>query len=95
MYHDSEKSQVIHSSVTALGLHAEEEERRGTKCVGGNIQNTDLQRDSNKVKGCSKHGCPCIARLDGINRDILRHNEGIWRNTYHCLYRPHFGPRPT
>ena len=53
--------------------------------MGGNIQNTDLQCDSNKVKGCSKRGHPCTAHLDGLNRDILRHNEGIWRNTYHCF----------
>ena len=47
MHHDSEKSQVIHSSVTVLGL-----------CMGGDIQNTDLQRDSDEVEGFSKHGYP-------------------------------------
>ena len=40
--------------------------------MGGDIQNTDLQHDST-----------CTARLDGLNRDLLRHNEGIWRNTSH------------
>ena len=53
--------------------------------MGGDIQNTDLQHDSNKVKGCSKRGRPCTACLDGLNRDILQHNEGIWWNTYHCF----------
>ena len=47
MHHDSEKIQAIHSSVTALGLLKKKKER---KCVGGNIHNTDLQRDSNEVK---------------------------------------------
>ena len=52
------------------------------KCVRGNIQNTDLQHDSNKVKGRSKRRRPFSACL---NRDILWHNEGIWRNIYHCF----------
>ena len=77
MHHDSEKSQAIHSSVTALGLLKKKKERR-TKCVGSNIQNTDLQRDSDEVEGCSKRGYPCTACLNGLNRDILQHNEGIW-----------------
>ena len=51
--------------------------------MGGDIHNTNLQRDSNEVKGCSKRGHPCAARLDGLNRDIPWHNKGIWRNTYH------------
>ena len=29
------------------------------------------------LKGCSKHGCPCKACLDGLNCEILWHNEGI------------------
>ena len=67
-----------------------------TKCVGGDIYNTDLQRDSDEAKGCSKRGDPCTARLNGLNCDILWHNEGIWRDTYQCLYhRCHFGPRST
>ena len=41
------------------------------KYVGGDIQNIDLQRDSNIVKGCSKREHPCTARLDGLDGDIL------------------------
>ena len=66
MHHDSEKSQAIYSFVTALGLLK--------KMMGGRwqyIQNTTLQCDSDEVKGCSKCGCPCTARLDGLKRDIL------------------------
>ena len=63
------------------------------KGVGGNIQNTNFQHDSDNVKGCSKRRHPCTARLDGLNRDILWHNKGIWQSTYQCLYRCHFGPR--
>ena len=96
MHHDSEKIQAIHSSVTALGLLKKKERKkeRWTKCVGGDIYNTDL-RDSDEIKGCSKRGYPCIACLNGLNRDILRHNEGIWQNTYQCLYRRHFEPLST
>ena len=58
--------------------------------MGGDIQNTtDLQRDFDKVEGFSKRGYPCTARLNGINRDILRNNEGIWLNTYQCHNRRH------
>ena len=79
MHRDSEESQAIHSSVTALGLlRKKKEERRITKCMGGAIQNTNLQRDSDKVKGCSKRGRPCTACIDGLNRDILQHNKEIW-----------------
>ena len=63
--------------------------------MGGNIRNTDLQHDSNKVKDCSKCGYPCTARLNSLNRDILRHNKGTWWNTYQYLYRHHFGPHLT
>ena len=65
------------------------------KCMGSDIQNAKFKHDFEEVKGCGKRGCPCTAHLDGLNRDILRHNEGIWQNTHHCLYRRHFGPRPT
>ena len=41
------------------------------KCVGGDIQNSDLKRDSDEVKACSKRGCTCTARLDGLNCNIL------------------------
>ena len=41
-------------------------------CVGSDIQNTDLQRDSDEVEGCSKCGCPCTARLDGIYFDTTK-----------------------
>ena len=70
-----------------------EEEERWTKCVGGNIQNTDFKHDFDKVKGCIMHRCPCTTHLDSLNCGILRHKKGIWWNTYHCLYRHHFGPR--
>ena len=45
------------------------------KCVGGNIHNTDLQHDSDEVKGCIKCKYPCTARLNGLNRDILWHKK--------------------
>ena len=33
--------------------------------MGDNIHNTDLQHDSNEVKGCSKRKYPCTAHLNG------------------------------
>ena len=79
------KSQSIRSSVTALGLLKKKKER-WTKCVGGNIQNTNFQGDSNEVKVCNQCGCPCTARLDSLNRVILQHNEGIQWTTYQCRW---------
>ena len=53
------------------------------KYVGGNIQNTNFQCDSDEVKCSSK--CECTASLDSLNHDILQQNEGIWQNTYYCF----------
>ena len=41
--------------------------------------------DSGEVKGCNQHGCPCTARLEGINCVTLQHSEGICLTTYQCL----------
>ena len=46
---------------------------------------SDFQRDSGGVKHCSKYRHSCTARLDGLNRVLLQHNEGIWCTHYHCL----------
>ena len=79
MHHESEKGPAIHLSVTALGLlRRRRRRRRRRKYAGGDIENIDIQCDSDELKGSSKCECPCTARLDGLNRDILRHNEGIW-----------------
>ena len=43
---------------------------------------SDFQRDP---KRCSKYGHPCTARLDGLNRVLPQHSEGIWCTRYHCL----------
>ena len=92
MHHDSEKSQAIHHpSITALGLH-KKEERRWTKCVGGDIQNTNLQCDSDEVKGCSKHGCPCMPRWSK-SLSISTQQKNLAKHL--PLYRHHFGPRLT
>ena len=83
MHHDSEKSQAIHSSVTALGLLKKKE--RWTNCMGGNIQNANFKHDSGVVKGCNQRGHPCTAHVDGLNRVKLQHNEGIRWTTFQCL----------
>ena len=87
----SEKSQAILFICYSASLTEEEDELM--KCVGGDIQNTDLQCHSDKVKGCSKHGCPCTARLDGLNRDSFdktKESGETW-----CFYKLHFGFRST
>ena len=64
----------------------EEEERIWwMKCVDGHFQNTDFERDSGEVNGCSKHRYTCTALLDDLNRMILWHNKGTPYTSYYCL----------
>ena len=44
-----------------------------------------ISRDYGEVKGCNQRGCPCIARLEGLNCVTLQHSEGIRLTTYQCL----------
>ena len=53
--------------------------------MGSNIQNADIKHDSGGVKGCNQRGCPCTARVDGLNRVKLQRNEGIRWTTFQCL----------
>ena len=55
----------------------ERKKERWTTRVGGDIQNVDFKRDSGEDKGCNQRGRPCTARVDGLNRVKLQHNEGI------------------
>ena len=47
------------------------EEEDGTKCMGVDIKNTDLKRDSGEVKGCNQGRHLCTACLDSLNHVIL------------------------
>ena len=79
---------LLHSSTNRLFY---EHHISSNNCQCYNVHNavllifSDFQRDSSEVKRCSKYGHPCIARLDGLNRVILQHSEGIWYTSYHCL----------
>ena len=53
--------------------------------MGGDIQNTNIERDSGEVKGCNQRGRPCTACVDGLNCVKLQHNEGIRWTTFQCL----------
>ena len=79
MHHDSEKSQAIHSSVTALGLLTYLRRRKDEQNAWVAISRTPTYNMIPiKLKAAVSVDGPCTACLDGLNRDILQHNEGIW-----------------